>query len=81
LPFIFCFEIAEFEINRDQTFEFAVVEKEIDIVVFVVDLDAFLAGDKGESSSEFEEKLLDITEDSVFEVFFEVVIVDVEKVG
>jgi hypothetical protein len=80
LPFIFCFEIAKFEIDRDQSFEFAVLEQEINVIVFVVDLEAFLAGDEGESGSKFKEKLLDIAEDGVFEIFFEVAIVEVKEV-
>ncbi len=80
LAFVFVAEVAEFEVDGDQAFEFAVVEEEVDVEVVVVDLEAFLAGDEAEACAEFEEELFDVAEDGVFEVFFEVVVVEVEEV-
>jgi hypothetical protein len=43
------FEIAQLELDGHQPFQAAVVEQQVDIEIVVVDLDAFLASDEGES--------------------------------
>jgi hypothetical protein len=46
LAFVFVAKVAEFEVDRDKAFEFAVIEQQVNIKVIIIDLDAFLSGTK-----------------------------------
>ncbi len=73
-------KFADFEVNGDEAFEAAVVEEEVDVVIALVDRDAFLAGEEGEVAAEFGDEALAIGEDGGFEVVFGVGVGEAEKV-
>lgn len=80
LAFVFGLEVAEFKVNGDEPPEVAVIEKEIEIEVVGIDLNAFLAGKEGEAVAEFEQEGFNLAEDRVFEVLFEIAVVKAEEV-
>ncbi len=73
-------KFADFEVNGDEAFEAAVVEEEVDVVIALVDRDAFLAGEEGEVAAEFGDEALEVGEDGGFEVVFGVGVGEAEKV-
>lgn len=80
LAFVFGLEVAELEIDGDKPSQAAVVEEEIEVEIVGVDGDAFLPGEESEAVAEFEQKRLDLAEDGVFEVTFEIAIAQAEEV-
>ena len=56
------------------------VEEEVEVEVFGVDLDAGLASKKGEAIAKFEQEGFDLAQDGVFKVFFEVAVVEAEEI-
>ena len=58
LAFIGGLKVFEFKVNDDEPFKFAVVEQQVDVVVFAVDDDAVLATDECEARTEFKNKSL-----------------------
>ncbi len=70
----------DFEVDRDEAFEAAVVEEAVDVVVALVDRDAFLAGEEGEVGAEFGDEALEVGEDGGFEVVFGVGVGEAEKI-
>ncbi len=73
-------KFTDFEVDRDEAFEAAVVEEQVDVVVALVDGDAFLAGEEGEVAAEFGDEALEIGEDGGFEVVFGVDVGEAEEV-
>jgi hypothetical protein len=68
-------EVADFEIDCYQPFEFTVVEEQIDVKIIIVNLETFLTGDEGKACAHFEQKFLDVSQDGIFEILFEIAIV------
>ena len=56
LAFVFCLEVAELEVDGNETPEAAVIEEEIEVEVVRIDLDAFLAGEEGKAVAEFKKE-------------------------
>ena len=56
------------------------VEEEVEIEVVGINLNALLPSEEGEAGAEFEEEGLDLTEDGVFDIFFEVAVAEAEEV-
>jgi hypothetical protein len=46
------------EIDGDQTAQFAVIEKKIDVEILPADLEMVLVGDEGEAFAKFEQQIL-----------------------
>ncbi len=70
LAFVSGLKLAEFEIDGNQTAKAAVIKEEVEIVIFVVDGDSFLAGNECEVVAEFENEVLEFASDGRFDVFF-----------
>ena len=79
LAFVFGFEVAQFQIDGDEAFQAAMVEKEIEVEVVGINLDARLTTKKGKAVAKFEEECFEFAQDGVFEVFFEVAILEAWK--
>ena len=56
------------------------VEEEVDVEVFGVNLDAGLASEKGKAIAKFEQEGFEFAEDGIFKVFFEVSVVEAEEI-
>ena len=56
------------------------IEEQVDVVIFVVDGDPFLASDKGKVSSHLENECFQFFEDRVFNILFDVSPAQPEKV-
>ena len=80
LAFVVGFEVAELEVDGDEALEASVIEKEIEIEVVGIDLEAFLAGEEGKAVAEFEQEGFDLAEDGVFEILLEVAVAEAEEV-
>jgi hypothetical protein len=57
-----------------------VLEEEVEVEVVGVDLDAGLAAEEGEAVAEFEEEGFEFAQDGVFEVLFEVTVLEAEEI-
>ena len=62
------FECSHLEVDQQVTAKAAVIENEIDIIVLVADRDALLPGFEAEPGAEFEQKTLQVIEQSAFEI-------------
>ena len=60
------------EVYKQVTAENAVVEHEVEVIVFVADGDAFLAGLETETGAEFEKEGLEVIQQGFFKISFEV---------
>ena len=56
------------------------VKEEVEVEVVGINLNSGLASEESEAVAEFEEKGLEFTQDGVFEVFFEVAVLEAEEV-
>ena len=56
------------------------VKKQIDVIVALVDGDAFLPCHEGEVAAQFDDETLQLGQDGGFEVFFRVAVRQTEKV-
>jgi hypothetical protein len=72
LAFVGGFEFSEFEFDGDHAAQVAMIEKKIEVVILVIDGHALLAGNEGESGSEFEDEAFDFPQDGGFEIAFRI---------
>src|SRR5205823_5345332 len=70
LSFVGSPKMTELQLERDEASHAAVIEEEVEIIVFAVDCDPMLACDEGEVSPELEEKALQLAEDRGLQIFF-----------
>ena len=80
LAFIVGLEVAEFEVDCNEAFESTMVEEEIDIEIFGVDLDADLTAKKREATTELQQEGFELAQDGVFEVFFKIAVFETEEI-
>ena len=80
LTFVGSLEFAELQFDRDQASQAAIVEQHVDLEVIVVNLQPFLAGDKTETGPQLQQKIFQFTQDCVFEIFFKVMIAQLQKI-
>ena len=64
------FDVVDLEIDENEAAEDAVVEHEIDAVVGVVERDAVLSADEGESLAKLKEEGLEVIAEECFQVGF-----------
>ena len=84
LAFVGCLKFAEFQIDGHQAAKVAMIEEQVQIVVFVVDRDSLLTSDECESCTKFQDEGLQFPQDGVFDVLFDVVTAEsqeIQKVG
>lgn len=72
LPGVTVLEGAGLEIDEQVAAEDAVVEDEVEVVVLVAHRDAFLAGLEAEAGAEFEKEGLEVVEQRLLQVGFEI---------
>jgi hypothetical protein len=65
-------EAPGFEINEQVAAEDAVIKNEVDVVVLVADGDAALAGLEAEAGAELQEEGLEVINEGLLQVFFEI---------
>ena len=63
-------ELADFEVDEDEAFQEVVVEDEVHEEFIILEDDALLAGDEGESASHFEKEGLEVVHDGLLEFGF-----------
>lgn len=80
LTLVLSFEGAEFQLDGDETLEFAVVEQQIQIEVVVIDRQPFPAGHERKACAEFQQELLHFAQDRIFQIALQVVIIQSEEV-
>lgn len=68
LTFVFRLEASLLQLHNDQTFQFAVVEKEVDVEVIPVELNTFLASHKREGGTHLQEKRLQFAQDGILKI-------------
>jgi hypothetical protein len=64
-------EFADLEVDGDKTAEAAMIEEEINVIVAIINRDAFLAGKESEVVAEFENETLHLDEDGGLKIFFD----------
>lgn len=62
------FEVAYLQLDRDESLHTPMEEEEVEVVVVVIDCDALLPLDEGETGSELEEKTLELSKDGGLEI-------------
>jgi len=60
-------QLADLEIDQDETLEQIVVEDEVDVEVLLFEAKALLPGDEREPLAQFEEKGLEVLDDGLFD--------------
>ncbi len=63
-------ELADFEVDEDEAFQEVIVEDEVHEEFIILEDDALLAGDEGESASHFEKEGLEVVHDGLLEFGF-----------
>ena len=79
LPFVGRSEISQFQLDGNQSPEDAMVEKQIDVVIVAVHLNPFLAGDERKAHAQIENELLQLPQNGVFQVLFQIPVLDPEE--
>src|SRR5689334_17374804 len=80
LPLVGGRKLADLEIDDDKPAQRAMVKKQVDVVIFVVDDDALLPGNEGEAGAQFEDESLHLAQDGAFEILFAVGVGQAEKI-
>jgi hypothetical protein len=80
LALVLCPETSLLQIDGHQPLELPVVEQEVDVEVFSIELNALLACHEGETGTEFQQKQLQLAQDGVFKIPFQIVVFEVEEV-
>ena len=70
LAFVGGFKFADFQINGNEAAQATVVEKQVDVVVAVVDGDAFLPRKKSKVAAQLDDEALQFGQYGGFKVFF-----------
>ncbi|MDB4952714.1 MAG: hypothetical protein JWO36_283 [Myxococcales bacterium] len=73
-------EVAELQLDRDQSLHASVEEQQIEVVVVAIEHDPLRPLDEREAGAELEEEALDLTQDRRREVLLAVGVGEVEKV-
>lgn len=80
LPLVLWPEASLLQLYSDQPLELPIVEEQVDIEVISVELNALLASDEGETSTQFQQDHLQLPKDSVFEVPLHVMVLEIKEV-
>ena len=73
-------EASLLQLYSDQSLELPIVEEQVDIEVFSVELNALLASDEGETGTQFQQEHLQLPKDSVFKVPLHVMVLQIKEV-
>lgn len=77
-------ELSHLQVNDNEASELQMIEQQIEVIVFVSDGQRHLSSDKGEPGSEFQQELLDVIDQSAFQLPFDRILLqgeEVEQVG
>ena len=80
LAFVGGFKFSNFEVDGDKAAQAAVVEKQVDVVVAVVDGDALLPRKKRKIAAQLDDETLQFGQYGRFKVFFRVTVGQAQKV-
>src|SRR5271157_4517899 len=72
-------EFPGFEIDENEAFQAAVKKHQVDAVPFIPDAQALLASDEGEVVAEFEQEVLKMKSESLFQCGFRILILQTQK--
>ena len=78
-------QLAQFQINQQKAFELEVVEHQIQIEVFIIKANTLLAFNEGKALAQFQQKLLQVGDNRLFQVGFLIAFViqiqEVQNIG
>src|SRR5882724_10336803 len=80
LAFVTGFEFAEFQVNRNEAAQFAMVKQKIERVVLAVNGHAFLPRYKTKTSAQFQDERFHLAQDGGFNVLFAVRVLKTEEI-
>jgi hypothetical protein len=80
LPLVLWPEASLLQLYSDQSLELPIVEEQVDIEVFSVELNALLASDEGKTGTQFQQEHLQLPKDSVFKVPLLVMVLQIKEV-
>jgi hypothetical protein len=72
-------EFADLQVDDDQAAQPAVEQQQVHPVPLAADADALLAGDEGEARPQFQQELLQVTDQGLFQVSLAVLVLEVEE--